>query len=72
MPSLNCYNRRSSVMVEHRCCDAANLVSVSASAGCKNNRQEPIADKSYSAMQVIENSIAAAWCGGVTISLPSH
>ena len=29
------------------------------------HRHEPIPDKSYSSMQVIENSIAAAWCRGV-------
>ena len=28
--------------------------------------------KSYSSMRVIENSIAAAWCGGVTVPFLAH
>ena len=64
------FNLRTSEMVEHQCCDAANLMSVTLSSGMcgKKNHQEPIPDASYTSMGIRENSIAAAWRGGVTVS----
>ena len=37
----------------------------------KKHSHDPIPDKSYSSMRIIENLIAVAWCGGITVT-PMH
>ena len=71
-------HRRSSVMLEHRCCDAANLVSGGSSPGILGAAGEKNDATSGFLINVTDRCVCwktqfvGAWCGGVTGPFPSY